>query len=115
MSFGVVLEATGTASIKGAISRTIAANDLNSGIFVWNVGSGTSVATIDASVATRNGGGFVVQGAGATMRLGRSLATGNSFGVLTIPPGAAASYGNNEIDGNGSDIAGAALPVIPLQ
>lgn len=91
--------AGGTA--KGAISRTIANGNGNVGIFL----NAASTATVVDSIATNDAFGFATEPS-AVMRLGRSVASGNSTGVFVGSP--VFTYGDNKIDGNINDFSGVA-------
>jgi hypothetical protein len=41
-----------------------------------------------------------------TLRLGRSVATGNGNGLFILPGSTLSSYGDNKVDGNTIDVGG---------
>jgi hypothetical protein len=98
---GIQFAPTGTGVVTGVISQTTAANNAQSGVVVNNAGSGATATVID-SIAFNNAGnaGFGVNAAGATMRIGLSVATGNSIGLLIGTNATMSSYGDNKVDGN---------------
>ena len=80
------------------------------GQYGFGVGSTTGEAfttlTLFHSVAVNNGNaGIAAQDAGAILRIAQSLVTGNAHSFAVIGSGSAIqSYGDNYIDGNGTDI-----------
>ena len=55
------------------------------------------------SVAANNDTAFWANGAGATLRVANSMVTGNINGWKATAGGVVQSYGDNYIDGNGSN------------
>jgi len=68
---------------------------------------------VTRSVSANNLTGIAANGPFATMRIGGSTVTGNTFGSSVQSSGTLRSYGNNQIDGNAGD-EGAPL-AIPLK
>ncbi|MFZ3326057.1 MAG: right-handed parallel beta-helix repeat-containing protein, partial [Methylocella sp.] len=126
---GIIISSTSAA--KGVVDRFTASNN-NNGIFIEapgnvsilnsvlmnnnivGVAAVTSGLTVIArkSVANNNGGGngvgFNVAN-GATLTLADSMATGNPQAGIYISGGTVYSYGDNEINGNGTDVTGGTL------
>jgi hypothetical protein len=95
------------APITVAIVGTVVSNN---GFGVFSDASSSHAATsvmVVSSVVNNNSTGLFVNGAG-TMRLTRSVATGNAQGALveSVLGATLFSYGDNDIDGNGTDILG---------
>ncbi|HEV8014839.1 MAG TPA: right-handed parallel beta-helix repeat-containing protein [Stellaceae bacterium] len=89
---------TGTSPSSVSIVRSVAANNLNTGVSAQNAGTAQMSFLVRDTNASHNGfAGFVTTG-GATMRLAHSVATGNSQGVSSV--GTIDTYGDNDIDGN---------------
>jgi hypothetical protein len=63
------------------------------------------------SVAANNDTGVQAQGASATIRLANSTVTGNANGWAVFTGGIVDSYGDNYIDGNGSN-TGSLTPIV---
>jgi hypothetical protein len=111
--YGIVLISDGMATFTAVIRQTTVANNgsAGAGIFIDNRGVGASATIVDSG-AFNNSIGFLVGQVGhtgATLRLGRSVVTGNGIGVAINPGGTAQSYGDNKIDGNGTDVGGGTL------
>jgi hypothetical protein len=66
----------------------------------------------DSNSSNNSFAGFVTTG-GATMRLSRSIATGNSQGISSI--GTIYSYGDNDVGGNTAADINATVTVITGQ
>jgi hypothetical protein len=64
------------------------------------------------SVTATNQYGLLARGQGATVRLANSAVTGNTSGWQIDNGGVAQSYGNNSIDGNGTN-TGSLTPIAP--
>ena len=93
-----------TGSITATVRDSVAAGNVNFGIFASEGGGGTTVVTVDRSAAVNNGTtGISAVGAGATIRIGDSTVSGNSIGLSAITSGVIASYGTNKVNGNGTD------------
>lgn len=97
---GVRGEDNATVSIR----RTSAASNGNG--FVATATSLASVMNIDDSQATGNSSSGVAAGFGtaaATIRLGNSMITGNTFGLRLGAGGTLITWGDNHVAGNGTD------------
>jgi hypothetical protein len=105
-SAGIQLFPSGSGVVIGVISRTTVSNNgVGGGIVVASNATGTIV----DSIVFNNNVGFSVNG--GTMRIGRSVATGNGDGVHVFS-GTAVSYGDNEINGNKTiDVFGTLTPI----
>lgn len=89
-------------------------NNNGAGLTIRGSGDFKTFVTVRNVVANYNGTGFSVTG--ATMTFADSMATGNTeYGILIGPIGgdvdhsALLSYGDNEINGNGTDVSGGTL------
>ncbi len=107
--------ATETVSILNSVT-----NDNGTGLAVTGQGNAKTFVTIRNSVANNNGSGFLVSGAAVTFA--GSMATGNSTGIFINPNGgdvareiSVFTYGDNEINGNGTNVNanGYALTPVP--
>jgi hypothetical protein len=105
----------GTNTINATVSDSVAAGN-NSGFVNATVsGQAPTSLMLFHSVAANNGTGVAVQGPGAILRLANSTVTGNTqHGWVAISSGVVDSYGDNYIDGNGSNI-GSSLTSISKQ
>ena len=90
------------------ISNTHVSNNTNRGISTY---FGTSV--LDNVTSIGNGTGIFVNS--GTFLLGRSTIVRNTKGIDLQYAGTALSYKNNQISGNGTDIANGTLQAAPLQ
>jgi hypothetical protein len=112
--------------------------DFNTNAVAFNSASGNITATVRDSTLASNRAGVVAAGANvnnvmvertaitntitgagiqsgsatSTVRVGNSVITGNTSGVTTSGGGVVLSYGNNMIDGNGTD--GTPIPGVGL-
>jgi Right handed beta helix region len=136
---GIIAEPSGSSAVTIVLNRVEANNNSNNGIEVDGFQStGTVTATVSDSIATggnvgisvatttsnasttmtmvrsvsaNNASGVGVSGPGATLRLANSTVTGNlSHGWSVGSSGVLSSYGDNYIDGNGSN-AGSLTPI----
>jgi len=102
----------GTNTINATVSDSVAAGNGSVGFQSFTL-SGTAPTSVMLfhSVAANNGFGVGTQGVGgaATLRIANSTLTGNSHGWLASD-GIVDSYGDNYIDGNGSNI-GSLTPI----
>jgi len=104
--FGVQADGAGGGA---AINVTVNDSVLNSNVAGLQATTGAAPTTMMVSRTTvANGGtGLSIAGAGATMRVGESVITGNSTGVS----GGVLSYLNNQLNGNaGGEAFGGAVP-----
>ncbi|MDQ6867465.1 MAG: right-handed parallel beta-helix repeat-containing protein [Pseudomonadota bacterium] len=138
---GIAIQPTGTAVVKGVLSKVTANNNFDGILVDGSVTTGTSLnVTIDDSVASNNGsiGVFAQSASGhattavmqrnvvasgnggsgleadtnAILRVAHSVVTGNGTGVATSG-GTIQSYGDNDIDGNTNNNT-RVLTVIPM-
>jgi hypothetical protein len=105
-------------SIKGVVDHFTASGD-NIGIFMGtfvlgNLGGASDVTIVDSIMANDTSDGLLVGApngsVGATVRLASSVVKGNGIGV-NITAGKVFSYGDNEINGNGTDVKGTLTPL----
>ena len=94
-------------TLSATVSDSVAARNGGAGFFAAS-SSGSALTTLMLfhSVAANNGVGLLAQGAGATLRAAQSMVTGNASGWSIsggLTPGVIQSYGDNYIDGNGSN------------
>jgi hypothetical protein len=97
---GLRIEDNVTLSVK----RTTSSGNNNG--FVATSTTNPSFLNVDDCQATDNIVGGVVAGfgsAGATIRVGRSMVTGNGFGLRLGSGGVIISWGDNHVSGNGVD------------
>ena len=95
--FGIALAASAGGTVAGIVSQTTATRNTQAGISLGGNGGGV-LAEITDGIFANNNTGIAVNG-GASIILGRTIATGNHTGV-SISGGSASSYGDNKIDGN---------------
>lgn len=111
------LKADGTSNTGGSnttIVNSSASGNTNAGISIFNPGGGPAINIMVDSVAVANNGasgGLRVDGANATIRIGRSTISGNGAGTAILNGGVISSYGNNQLNGNTAD--GPNPPTIP--
>jgi hypothetical protein len=104
--FGFVGDATGgTTGINMTVRDSVANAYTNTGVLAVSSGPGLGL-MVESSSVTNGGVGLSATGAGSTVRIGRSVITGNSTSVS----GNVLSYGDNRINGNGVDTIPAAVP-----
>ena len=106
-----------TGSVNVTVSDSVAANNIDVGFeALSNPGKAQTVLNLFHSVAANNGlpntyverAGIYVQN--AVVRLAQSMVTGNFYGWNIMNPGTYLySYGDNYIDGNGSNVGGLTL------
>jgi hypothetical protein len=107
---GSGLSLEGVGPIKGVVDHFTASGQ-SRGIFInSNIGL-VDVTVVDSVMANNDSvglssGSFASQ---ASARLTGSVVTGNKVGVLIQNGGTVFSYGDNEINGNGTDVSGGTL------
>jgi hypothetical protein len=100
---GIYVYGGSTGSINGTVRDSVLEGG-NYGVHVVENNSGTSNVMIDRSALVHNTGyGAVASGAGATIRIGDSVVTGNNIGLYAVGGGVVASYGTNKVNSNNSD------------
>jgi hypothetical protein len=101
--FGGLLAHTGTQTINMTVSDSVIANNVGFGIEALSDG-GTQVSIMarNSTIANNGGNGLEADSTGATVRVTRSSITGNAIAWVVASPGVVLSYGDNNIDGNGS-------------
>jgi hypothetical protein len=95
-----------TGSIRATVRDSAATGNgasFGSGIAATESGSGTVSLMIDRTAVVNSNTGVLAFGAGATIRIGDSTVTGSSTGLSSGSGGVIASYGTNQVDGNGAD------------
>jgi hypothetical protein len=104
--FGIVADATaGTTGINMTVRDSAVSAYTNTGILA--ISSGPAIGLLVENSSSTNGGiGLSASGAGSTVRVGRSVITGNTTSVS----GNVLSYGDNRINANGADTIPAAVP-----
>jgi hypothetical protein len=113
------VKADGTSNTGGSNITVVNSNvsgNTNAGISILNPVGGPAInIMVDGVSVANNGaaGGLRVDGANATIRVGRSTISGNGLGTAIVNGGVISSYGNNQINGNMAD--GPNPPTIPLK
>ncbi|RWC47446.1 MAG: right-handed parallel beta-helix repeat-containing protein [Mesorhizobium sp.] len=113
------LKADGSSNTGGSnttIVNSSASGNTNAGISIFNPPGGPAINIMVDSVAVANNGasgGLRVDGANATIRIGRSTISGNGLGTAILNGGVVSSYGNNQLNGNTAD--GPNPPTIPQE
>ncbi|WP_245323724.1 hypothetical protein [Bradyrhizobium stylosanthis] len=92
---GVLIQPSGAGSAKVLINNT----SINRNFLGLNA-QGSSNVQVNNSDISESAGSGVGQGGAATIRIGRSMIV-NNFGSATV--GSVLSYGDNQINGNGTD------------
>ena len=107
-----VLPAAGTSKI--AMSNSTASNNADIGIDAFPAGSAALTLSIDNSSISGNAIG--ISSGIATILLGRSAITSNTaVGVNDSTPGTFFTYGDNRINGNGTDVENSPLTAAAQQ
>jgi hypothetical protein len=100
---GAGLLAIGSQATNVTVSDCVSANNANAGIFSDSVsGALVNIMVRNSTIANNGSDGLEAQGTGATVRVTRSTITGNANGWDNSTGGVVLSYGDNNIDGNGS-------------
>ena len=107
---GGIVIGSGSAAINVTILNSVMSNNSNltSGLAVEGQ---YATVTVRKSVANNNGYGFIT-GASATLTLADSMAIGNSQAGILIGPSKVFSYGDNQINSNGTDVSGGTLTAV---
>ena len=111
------MKADGTSNTGGSnttIVNSSVSGNTNAGISIFNpVGGPVMSMMVDGVAVANNGvvGGLRVDGANATIRIGRSTISGNGTGTVIANGGVISSYGTNQLNGNTAD--GPNPPTIP--
>jgi len=104
--FGLAADGTGGGSgINVSVDRSAFNGNVLSGIAAVTAATGTGVMVMRSTVSN-NGTGFQQSGAGGALRVGESIATGNS----NATSGTVNSYSTNQVNGNGNDGTFTAIP-----
>jgi hypothetical protein len=102
-NFGLLVS-TSSQTINFTVSDCVSANNGFSGIDVSSGGTPVNIMARNSTIANNGGDGLEATGtgAGATIRVTRSTITGNASGWDAFNSGVVLSYGDNNIDGNGT-------------
>jgi subtilisin family serine protease len=103
-SRGLMADTTGAAGgIQGAIVRSVFAGNALAGIVAQTNGGPAINMRIDQTVSANNGTyGVTTNGSGVVVKIGRSTVSGNATGMMP-QSGQILSFGDNQVDGNGSN------------
>jgi hypothetical protein len=96
---GIRLDAGGSTAIEATVNESILAGNVEHGI---SASGDTIKVTMNGSAAVNNDTGVSSQN-NAIVRIGDSTVTGNATGLAVAGNGKIASYGTNQINGNGTD------------
>jgi hypothetical protein len=100
-----------TGTITATVSESVSFHNGNAGFAVFSAtGAAPTTFSLFHSVSSNNGVGMLANVTGATLRITQSMVTGNSKGWSLSGGGVIASYGDNAIDGNGSN-TGSLTPI----
>jgi hypothetical protein len=102
-----------TGLINGTVSNSVAAGNLETGIFAGDNGSGSVTVMVDHSVITNGVSGIRTSGPGVTIRIGDSTVSGNNTGLVAQGTSEIVSYGTNKVRGNTTN--GAPTSTIAMQ
>ena len=92
-----------TGAIDLEVTDTSLAENSQHGITASASATPVRVMLIRAGVSHNLGQGIRAVGAQAIFRVGSSVITGNAFGLNVVSGGLIQSYGNNQLNGNGTD------------
>ena len=109
---------TTSQTVNVTVSESVSANNTSDGIFAESIGAGLVSVMVRNSTVANNGNDGLLASGDAVIRVTRSTITGNTTGwaIATtgtpISTGIVWSYGDNNIDGNGSNNStpGTAIP-----
>ncbi|MER9732498.1 MULTISPECIES: right-handed parallel beta-helix repeat-containing protein [unclassified Mesorhizobium] len=113
------VKADGTSNTGGSnttIVNSSVSGNTNAGISIFNPAGGPVISMMVDGVAVANNGvvgGLRVDGANATIRVGRSTISGNGTGTVIVNGGLISSYGTNQLNGNTAE--GPNPPTIALK
>jgi hypothetical protein len=96
------LNVQGSPTINVTVHDSVSANNGGNGINVATGGALVSVMVRNSTIANNGANGLFAQNIGSTIRVTRSTITGNNTGWAAPFGGIVLSYGDNNIDGNGS-------------
>lgn len=100
-------QSAGANTIKATVYESVAAGSTvgSAGFYAYTLtGQAPTSLLVFNSVSANNVVGIEANGTGATLRLANSAVTGNTNSWVATNGGVVASYGDNYIDGNGSNI-----------
>ncbi|MBA1143317.1 right-handed parallel beta-helix repeat-containing protein [Mesorhizobium neociceri] len=103
------VKADGTSNTGGSNTTIVdssVSGNTNAGISILNPVGGPAINIMVDGVAVANNGaagGLRVDGANATIRVGRSTISGNTTGTAIVNGGVISSYGTNQLNGNTAD------------
>jgi hypothetical protein len=102
LGYGLAVS-TSSQTVNITVSDSVSANNGNAGILADSLG-GTPIGVMvrSSTIANNAADGLQASGTGATIRVTRSTITGNVTGWANSVSGVVLSYGDNNIDGNGS-------------
>jgi hypothetical protein len=113
-SAGIVVYGNGSANtntINATVSESVAAGNGFVGLYSATTSSNAPTSLmVSHSVAANSVTGVEANGTGATLRLANSTVTGNTDGWEALSGGIVATYGDNYIDGNGTN-TGSLTPI----
>jgi hypothetical protein len=103
----------GTNTVNATVSDSVAAGNGSAGFYSSSLSAGTAPTSlmVTHSVSANNGTGVFSIGTGAIVRLANSTVTGNASGWQAVSGGVISSYGDNYIDGNGTN-TGSLTPIV---
>jgi Periplasmic copper-binding protein (NosD) len=131
---GILVNPSGSATVQGVIDHVAASGNINNGIAIASAGGAVNVSitnsvvssnlasgilaasakvTVSNTTAANNPGGIVAN-ASATIQLTQSLVAGNTTGVV-LNGGVVQTYGDNNINFNGTPVSGGSLSAVALQ
>ena len=104
----------GTATVAVTVSDSVVSGNTNAGMTAFTAPAGgvASTVMVTRSTITNNGNGLNANGNAAIMRFGSSVISGNTGAPVLISNSATlTSYGNNQVDDNGSVVVIATSPL----
>lgn len=102
-NFGIVADGTTDGSIRTSLRNSLVSVNTNNGITASTSGSGSAVFLLHQVLVQGNGIGLAAAGAGAGLLVDDSRIFGNTTGISAGGGSAVLSYGNNNLNANGTD------------
>jgi hypothetical protein len=99
---GIAIVSEGGATVNVTISDSVSANNAAAGIGTNVLSGSVTVMVQDSTIANNGTTGVLSQSTGSTIRVTRSTIIGNATGWNIAGSGVVLSYGDNNIDGNGT-------------
>jgi hypothetical protein len=102
-TFGLVLDGTSGGTMRASMRNSLVSVNGNNGLTASTSGSGNAVFLLHHVLIQGNGFGVVGAGTGAGFLVDDSRIFGNTTGISASGGSAILSYGNNNLNANGTD------------